>query len=133
MKTNISIRNEQNAQQVMIIGVGGFGCKVAALMQNGELAEITTVACDTDQRDLNSAKVTNSLLLEKESPNLVWQIIDKSIDFMTTICDNTSEPPRPTFNVEPIRKMLTPAITNVIVVAGMGGVCGTIAAVQIAR
>ena len=124
---------EQDSQQVMIIGAGGFGCKVVALMQNSELQEVATVACDTDQSDLDSAKVTNSLLLEKEHPRLVWRIIDKSIDYMTTICDNTSEPSRPTFNVEPIRQMFTPAITNVIVVAGMGGVCGTNAAAHIAR
>ena len=128
-----SITKDQEFQQVMIIGVGGFGCKVAALMQNSELPEITTLACDTDQRDLKSTKVTNSLLLEKERPRLVWRIIDKGIDFMTTICDNTSEPSRPTFNVEPIRQMFTHAITDVIVVAGMGGVCGTNAADQIAR
>lgn len=132
MTSNISTK-DQEPQQVMIIGVGSFGCKVVALMQNVELPEVTTLACDTDQRDLESAKVTSSLLLEKESPHLVWRIIDKSIDFMTTICDNTSDPSRPTFNVEPIRQMFTPAITNVIVVAGMGGVCGTNAAVQIAR
>ena len=120
-------------QQIMIVGVGGFGCKVAARMHENKYVDVATLACDTDLQDLESVEVPNRLLLEKKCANLVWRIIDKSIDFMTTISDNTDEPSRPTFNVEPIRKMFTPAITNVIVVAGMGGVCGTNAAAQIAR
>ena len=123
----------QKPQQVMIVGVGGFGCKMAALMQEHGLAEVTTVACDTDQKDLESVEVQNRLLLENERPSLVWRIIDKSIDFMTTLYDTTNEPSRPTFNVEPIRKLLNAYTKTVIIAAGLGGVCGTNAAAQIAR
>ena len=123
----------QKPQQVMIVGVGSFGCKMAALMQEHELAEVTTVACDTDQQDLDSVEVPNRLLLEKEPPSLVWRIINKSIDFMTTVDDTTSEPYRPTFAVEPIRKLLNAYTKTVIIAAGLGGVCGTNAAAQIAR
>ena len=123
----------QKPQQVMIVGVGGFGCKMAALMQEQELAEVTTVACDTDQKDLESVEVQNRLLLEKECPSLVWRIIDKSIDFMTTLYDTTSEQSCSTFNVEPLRKLLNADTKTVIIAAGLGGVCGTNAAAQIAR
>ena len=123
----------QKPQQVMIVGVGGFGCKMAALMQEHELAEVTTVACDTDQQDLESVEVQNRLLLEKERPSLVWGIIDKSIDFMTTLYDTTNEPSQSTYNVEPIRKLLNAYTKTVIIAAGLGGVCGTNAAAQIAR
>ena len=128
-----SITKDQEPQQVMIIGVGGCGCKVATRMHENKFVDAATLACDTDQQDLESVDMPNRLLLEKERTSLVWRIIDKSIDYMTTICDNTCEPSRPTFNVEPIRKMFTTATKNVIIVAGMGGVCGTNAAVQIAR
>ena len=123
----------QKPLQVMIVGVGGFGCKVAALMQEHGLAGVTTVACDTDQQDLDSVIATNRLLLEKKCPSLVWRIIDKSIDFMTTIYDTTNEPSQPTYNVEPIRKLLNAYTKTVIIAAGLGGVCGTNAAAQIAR
>ena len=123
----------QEPQQVMIVGVGGFGCKMAALMQERGLAGVTIVACDTDQKDLESVVVPNRLLLENERPSLVWRIIDKSIDFMTSVYDTTNEPSRPTFNVEPIRKLLNSYTKTVIIAAGLGGVCGTNAVVQIAR
>ena len=123
----------QKPQQVMIVGVGGFGCKVAALMQEHGLAGVTTVACDTDQKDWETIEVQNRLLLEKERPNLVWRIIDKGIDFMTSVYDTTNEPSRPTFNVEPIRKLLNADAKTIIISAGLGGVCGTNAAAQIAR
>jgi len=123
----------QEPQQVMIVGVGGFGCKMAALMQEHGLAGVTTVACDTDQKDLESVEVPNRLLLEKERPCLVWRIIDKSIDFMTTLYDTTNEPSLPTFNTEPIRKLLNSYTKTVIIAAGLGGVCGTNVAAQIAR
>jgi cell division protein FtsZ len=123
----------QKPQQVMIVGVGGFGCKMAALMQEQELAGVTTVACDTDQKDLESVEVQNRLLLEKECPSLVWRIIDKSIDFMTSVYDTTNEPSLPTFNTEPIRKLLNADAKTIIIAAGLGGVCGTNAAAQIAR
>ena len=81
MKTNISIRNEQNAQQVLVIGVGGFGCKVAAKLNNQKHPDFTIVACDTDQRDLESVEVQNCLLLDNEQPGQFAQRVDKSLDY----------------------------------------------------
>ena len=131
MKTNISIRNEQNAQQVLVIGVGGFGCKVAALMQNNELAEVTTVACDTDQRDLESVEVSNRLLLDSEQPGLFAQRVDKSLDYHNgdTACGQDYLE----FAVQPFSQLMTDDVKSVIVVAGMGGNCGTNAAIAVAQ
>lgn len=131
MKTNISIRNEQNAQQVLVIGVGGFGCKVAALMQNNELAEVTTVACDTDQRDLESVEVSNRLLLDSEQPGLFAQRVDKSLDYHNgdTACGQDYLE----FAVQPFSQLMTDDVKSVIVVAGMGGNCGTSAAIAVAQ
>ena len=131
MKTNISIRNEQNAQQVLVIGVGGFGCKVAALMQNNELAEVTTVACDTDQRDLESVEVSNRLLLDSEQPGQFAQRVDKSLDYHNgdTACGQDYLE----FAVQPFSQLMTDDVKSVIVVAGMGGNCGTNAAIAVAQ
>ena len=131
MKTNISIGNEQNAQQVLVIGVGGFGCKVAALMQNNELAEVTTVACDTDQRDLESVEVSNRLLLDSEQPGQFAQRVDKSFDYHNgdTACGQDYLE----FAVQPFSQLMTDDVKSVIVVAGMGGNCGTSAAIAVAQ
>ncbi len=129
MKTNISIRNEQNAQQVLVIGVGGFGCKVAALMQNNELAEVTTVACDTDQRDLESVEVSNRLLLDSEQPGLFARRVDKSLDYSDTACGQDYLE----FAVQQFSQLMTDDVKSVIVVAGMGGNCGTSAAIAVAQ
>ncbi len=129
MKTNISIGNEQNAQQVLVIGVGGFGCKVAALMQNSELAEVTTVACDTDQRDLESVEVSKRLLLDSEQPGLFARRVDKSLDYGDTACGQDYLE----FAVQPFSQLMTDDVKSVIVVAGMGGNCGTSAAIAVAQ
>lgn len=131
MKKNISIGNEQNAQQVLVIGVGGFGCKVAALMQNNELAEVTTVACDTDQRDLESVEVSNRLLLDSEQPGQFAQRVDKSLDYHNgdTACGQDYLE----FAVQPFSQLMTDDVKSVIVVAGMGGNCGTSAAIAVAQ
>ena len=132
MKDDLSTK-EQDAQRVMIIGAGNFGCKVAVRLNEQKQARFTIVACDTDQRDLESIEAPNRLMLEAEHESVISKIIDKSIDFMTSVYDTTNEPSRPTFNVEPIRKLLNSYTKTVIIAAGLGGVCGTNAVVQIAR
>ena len=132
MKTNISIRNGQNAQQVLVIGVGGFGCKVAALMQEHGFTE--TVACDTDQQDLESIEVTRRLLLDSKQPSLFARIVDKSLDYLcATDGDNNCGQNYLEFAVEPFCQLMEDEADTVIIVTGLGGSCGTNAAAQIAR
>lgn len=131
MKTNISIGNEQNAQQVLVIGVGGFGCKVAAKLNKQKHSDFTIVACDTDQRDLESVEVSNRLLLDSEQPGLFAQRVDKSLDYHNgdTACGQDYLE----FAVQPFSQLMTDDIKSVIVVAGMGGNCGTSAAIAVAQ
>ena len=131
MKTNISIGNEQNAQQVLVIGVGGFGCKVAAKLNNQKHPDFTIVACDTDQRDLESVEVSSRLLLDSEQPGLFAQRVDKSLDYHNgdTACGQDYLE----FAVQPFSQLMTDDIKSVIVVAGMGGNCGTSAAIAVAQ
>ncbi len=127
MKTNISIRNGQNAQQVLVIGVGGFGCKVAALMQEHGFTE--TVACDTDQQDLESIEVTRRLLLDSKQPGQFARRVDKSLDYGDTACGQDYLE----FAIQPFSQLMTDDVKSVIVVAGMGGNCGTSAAIAVAQ
>lgn len=131
MKKNISIGNEQNAQQVLVIGVGGFGCKVAAKLNKQKHPDFTIVACDTDQRDLESVEVSNRLLLDSEQPGLFAQRVDKSLDYHNgdTACGQDYLE----FAVQPFSQLMTDDIKSVIVVAGMGGNCGTSAAIAVAQ
>ena len=133
MKDDLSTK-EQDAQRVMIIGAGNFGCKVAVRLNEQKQARFTIVACDTDQRDLESIEAPNRLMLEAEHESVISKIIDKSIDYLSSdLVDITGEPFSTAFAVEPIRNLLTADIDTVIVVAGMGGKCGTEAAASIAR
>lgn len=131
MKTNISIRNEQNAQQVLVISVGGFGCKVAAKLNKQKHPDFTIVACDTDQRDLESVEVQNRLLLDSEQPGQFAQRVDKSLDYHNgdTACGQDYLE----FAVQPFSQLMTDDVKSVIVVAGMGGNCGTSAAIAVAQ
>ena len=131
MKTNISIGNEQNAQQVLVIGVGGFGCKVAAKLNKQKHPDFTIVACDTDQRDLESVEVQNCLLLDSEQPGQFAQRVDKSLDYHNgdTACGQDYLE----FAVKPFSQLITDDVKSVIVVAGMGGNCGTSAAIAVAQ
>lgn len=131
MKKNISIGNEQNAQQVLVIGVGGFGCKVAAKLNKQKHPDFTIVACDTDQRDLESVEVQNCLLLDSEQPGLFAQRVDKSLDYYNgdTACGQDYLE----FAVQPFSQLMTDDVKSVIVVAGMGGNCGTSAAIAVAQ
>lgn len=131
MKTNISIGNEQNAQQVLVIGVGGFGCKVAAKLNKQKHPDFTIVACDTDQRDLESVEVSNRLLLDSEQPGLFAQRVDKSLDYHNG--DTSCGQDYLEFAVQPFSQLMTDDIKSVIVVAGMGGNCGTNAAIAVAQ
>lgn len=114
MKTNISIGNEQNAQQVLVIGVGGFGCKVAAKLNNQKHPDFTIVACDTDQRDLESVEVQNCLLLDSEQPGQFAQRVDKSLDYHNgdTACGQDYL----AFAVQPFSQLMTDDVKSVIVV-----------------
>lgn len=133
MKGNLSTK-ELDAQRVMIIGAGNFGCKVAERLNEQKQARFTIVACDTDQSDLESTEVPNRLLLEAEPKSFVSQIIKKSVDYLCSdLVDITGEPFSTVFAVEPIRNLLTADIDTVIIVAGMGGACGTEAAALIAH
>lgn len=127
MKTNISIGNEQNAQQVLVIGVGGFGCKVAAKLNKQKHPDFTIVACDTDQRDLESVEVQNCLLLDSEQPGQFAQRVDKSLDYHNgdTACGQDY--------LEFVCQLMTDDVKSVIVVAGMGGNCGSSAAIAVAQ
>ena len=100
-------------------------------MQNNELAEVTTVACDTDQRDLESVEVSNRLLLDSEQPGLFAQRVDKSLDYHNgdTACGQDYLE----FAVQPFSQLMTDDVKSVIVVAGMGGNCGTSAAIAVAQ
>lgn len=131
MKTNISIGNEQNAQQVLVIGVGGFGCKVAAKLNKQKHPDFTIVACDTDQRDLESVEVQNRLLLDSEQPGQFAQRVDKSLDYHNgdTACGQDYLE----FAVQPFSQLMTDDVKSVIVVAGMGGNCGSSAAIAVAQ
>ena len=127
-----SITKDQESQQVMIIGVGGFGCKVAALMQERGFTE--TVACDTDQQDLQSIEVTRRLLLDSKQPSLFARIVDKSLDYLcATEGDNNCGQDYLEFAVEPFSQLMEDDANTVIIVAGLGGSCGTNAIAQIAR
>ena len=127
-----SITKEQGSQQVMIIGVGGFGSKVAALMQEHGFTE--TVACDTDQQDLESIEVTRRLLLDSKQPSLFARIVDKSLDYLcATEGDNNCGQDYLECAVEPFSQLMEDDVNTVIIVAGLGGNCGTNAAAQIAR
>ena len=129
MKTNISIGNEQNAQQILVIGVGGFGYKVAAKLNNQKHPDFTIVACDTDQRDLESVEVQNCLLLDSEQPGQFAQRVDKSLDYGDTACGQDYLE----FAIQPFSQLITDDVKSVIVVAGMGGNCGTSAAIAVAQ
>lgn len=131
MKKNISIGKEQNAQQVLVIGVGGFGCKVAAKLNNQKHPDFTIVACDTDQRDLESVEVQNQLLLDSEQPGQFAQRVDKSLDYHNgdTACGQDYLE----FAVQPFSQLMTDDVKSVIVVAGMGGNCGSSAAIAVAQ
>lgn len=131
MKTNISIGNEQNAQQVLVIGVGGFGCKVAAKLNKQKHPDFTIVACDTDQRDLESVEVSNRLLLDSEQPGQFAQRVDKSLDYHNG--DTACSQDYLEFAVQPFSQLMTDDVKSVIVVAGMGGNCGTNAAIAVAQ
>jgi cell division protein FtsZ len=125
---------EQDAQRVMIVGAGNFGCKVAERLNEQKQAGFTIVACDTDQHDLESTEVPNRLLLEAENTSFVSQIIKKSVDYLCADeGDITGESFNTNFTIVPIRKLLNDDSDTVIVVAGMGGKCGTEAAASIAR
>ena len=131
MKENLFTK-DQESQQVMIIGVGGFGCKVAALMQEHGFTE--TVACDTDQQDLESIEVTRRLLLDSKQPSLFARIVDKSLDYLcATEDDNNYGQDYLEFAVEPFSQLMEDDANTVIIVAGLDGNCGTNAAAQIAR
>ena len=131
MKENL-ITKEQDSQQVMIIGVGGFGSKVAALMQERGFTE--TVACDTDQQDLESIEATRRLLLDSKQPSLFARIVDKSLDYLcATEGDNNCGQNYLEFAVEPFSQLMEEDANTVIIVAGLGGSCGTNAIAQIAR
>ncbi len=131
MKTNISIGNEQNAQQVLVIGVGDFGCKVADKLNKQKHPDFTIVACDTDQRDLESVEVQNCLLLDSEQPGQFAQRVDKSLDYHNgdTACGQDYLE----FAVQPFCQLMTDDVKSVIVVAGMGGNCGSSAAIAVAQ
>lgn len=126
------ITKDKESQQVMIIGVGGFGSKVAALMQEHGFTE--TVACDTDQQDLESIEVTRRLLLDSKQPSLFARIVDKSLDYLcATEGDNNCSQDYLEFAVEPFSQLMEDDANTVIIVAGLGGSCGTNAIAQIAR
>ena len=107
--------------KIVVIGVGGVGCRVVSAMAQSGINHVEFIAADSDVRDLDDAQVERKLRIGSDRSHAAGISANPEIDRSTTL-EHAAE----------IKSVLSGS-DIVFVVAGMGGGMGTGGAPVIAR